>query len=303
MSSDSDDSSNTKNSIKVSELKQKFNNMSANESDNEKIKTSPPKINKVKLKETFLKLVDEKNFSKSNSNDNTVEFNELKVSIKNDDDLLKPNYDIKLVHSNDKETTDSSECTDDAIIVTTEEQNINNNSQDSTKQETVLIDSSNNQGSLKESDNTYIENAKETSSLVLNDEETSSNFKVDLIEEQSDRFSTLLNSNNNFQQSIIDKYHEDSGEETWLKKGCKKLMTFLKATDDQNRNLILRGIELFGDSFVSILLWKSDNDRNFWINMAQNHISSFSQLTSELKLDLEIIINEIQEANRLNRVN
>jgi hypothetical protein len=96
---------------------------------------------------------------------------------------------------------------------------------------------------------------------------------------------------------------EYNGEcsETWIKKGCKKLVNILKATDDQNRNLILRGIELFGDSFINILLWKTDNDQNFWINMAQTHISSISQLTTELKLDLEIIINEIQEANRCNR--
>ena len=301
MSIDSHDPSTTKNSLKVSVLKERFNNMMVYENDSEKKNNSFPQINRIKANEPFLKIREENNRkSRSKSNDN-VNLNEIKISIKNDDELIKTNYDISLIHSNNKEISDSTQSTN-AIASSTEEQNINNNSQNS-KEDTVLQDTTTNQISSKESDISHIENFKENSSSCLN-EETSSNLKDEpVLENETDSSSLIVNSTQQFNQSFVHECPtEENGEETWLKKGYKKLMTFVKATDNQNRNLILRGIELFGDSFVNILLWKSDNDRNFWLNMAQNHISSFSQLTSELKLDLEIIINEIQEANRLNRV-
>ena len=167
--------------------------------------------------------------------------------------------------------------------------NEKNNEDDSTEPSEKNYDNTNSSNSsLPQSTGTI--SSIETSSGTKNEDSSRMLYT-------SEQINMLLNSEEAL--SLACNYQCD---DTWLKKGCRKLFSFLKATDNENRNLILRGIELFGDSFLNILLWKADNEQNFWINMAQNHISSLNQLTNELKLDLEIIINEIQEANRSNRV-
>ena len=196
---------------------------------------------------------------------------------------IDPNYEMEGSQNRNSLLTD-------AVVVNISSKNQENNSCENATIENART--SNFNSSIE------TENNKNESSSSNEEKDTSSKDSVD---ETTESDSLLLKSRIFCQSSIA--YDCDSNcDDTWLKRGCKKLITFLKATDNQNRNLILRGIELFGDSFVNILLWKSDNDKNFWINMAQSHISSFSQLTNELKLDLEIIINEIQEANRLNRI-